>query len=62
MSFAILNGLFTLFLIIVFVALFFWVYSKRQKKSFEKMGTSIFTETQLEQMNPDVNDKTGVKK
>ena len=62
MNYATFNGLYTLFLILIFVALFFWAYSKRQKKSFEEMGNSIFSETQIDQMNPDVNDKTGVKK
>lgn len=62
MNYATFNGLYTLFLILIFVALFFWAYSKRQKKSFEEMGNSIFSETQLNQMKPDTNDKTGVKK
>lgn len=62
MSFAILNGLYTLFLILIFVALFFWAYSKRQKKSFEEMGDSIFSDSQLEKMHTGANDKTGVKK
>ena len=62
MDYATFNGLYTLFLILIFVALFFWAYSKRQKKSFEEMGDSIFTESQLQQMQNDANDKTGVKK
>ena len=62
MDYATFNGLYTLFLIIIFVALFLWAYSKRQKKSFEKMGDSIFTESQLEKMKSDANEKLGVKK
>lgn len=42
MDYGTFNGLYTLFLIVVFVALILWVYSKKQKKSFEDMGKSIF--------------------
>ncbi|HIP75623.1 MAG TPA: cbb3-type cytochrome c oxidase subunit 3 [Psychromonas hadalis] len=46
----VVNGLYTLFLIIIFVAMFLWIYSKRQKKSFEDIGSSIFSEEQLSNM------------
>jgi len=57
-----INGLYTLFLIFIFVALFAWVYSKRQKKSFEEMGNSIFSEEQLSNMPTKDKKISGVKK
>jgi len=44
MDFATFNGLYTLFLIIIFVALILWAYSKKQKKQFEDIANSIFDE------------------
>ena len=41
MDFATFNGLYTLFLIIIFVALILWAYSKKHKQAFEEMGNSI---------------------
>jgi len=41
MDFATFNGLYTLFLIIIFVALILWAYSKKHKQTFEEMGNSI---------------------
>ena len=46
MDYATFNGLYTLFLIIIFVALILWAYSKKHKKSFEKIANSIFDEPQ----------------
>jgi len=46
MDFATFNGLYTLFLIIIFVALIFWAYSKKQKKQFDDIANSIFDEPQ----------------
>jgi cytochrome c oxidase cbb3-type subunit 4 len=57
-----INGLYTLFLIFIFVALFAWVYSKRQKQSFEEMGNSIFNEEQLSNMATKDKKISGVKK
>ena len=44
MDFATFNGLYTLFLIVIFVALICWAYSKKQKASFDTMANSIFDE------------------
>ena len=57
-----INGLYTLFLIIIFVALFVWVYSKRQKQSFEDIGNSIFSDEQLSNMPTKDKKTSGVKK
>ncbi len=46
MDFATFNGLYTLFLIVIFVGLIFWAYSKKQKKSFDNIANSIFDEPQ----------------
>lgn len=46
MDFATFNGLYTLFLIIIFVALIFWAYSKKNKNSFDDIANSIFDEPQ----------------
>jgi len=44
MDFATFNGLYTLFLIIIFVALILWAYSKKHKQTFEEMGNSILND------------------
>lgn len=63
MDFGTFNGLYTLFLIIIFVGLILWAYSKKQKKSFEEMGNSILEDdldsTQYESTS---SEHTGVKK
>ncbi|MFT6925972.1 MAG: cytochrome c oxidase cbb3-type subunit 4 [Psychromonas sp.] len=46
MDFATFNGLYTLFLIVIFVALILWAYSKKQKKAFDDIANSIFDEDQ----------------
>jgi len=63
MDFATFNGLYTLFLIIIFVALIFWAYSKKQKKTFDNIANSIFDEPQDLTENDGKNNKqSGVKK
>jgi len=63
MDFATFNGLYTLFLIIIFVALIFWAYSKKQKKQFEDIANSIFDEPQEFTKNTgEQNKQSGVKK
>ena len=64
MDYGTFNGLYTLFLIVIFVALILWVYSKRQKKSFEDMGNSIFDQQQdlTEKPKFKKNEQSGVKK
>ena len=42
MDFATFNGLYTLFLIIIFVALILWAYSKKHKQTFDEISNSIF--------------------
>jgi len=63
MDFATFNGLYTLFLIIIFVALIFWAYSKKQKQKFEEIGNSIFDDklepTKYESSS---SEHTGAKK
>tara|TARA_R110001592_G_scaffold18520_3_gene76688 strand:+ start:1233 stop:1424 length:192 start_codon:yes stop_codon:yes gene_type:complete len=63
MDFATFNGLYTLFLIIIFVALILWAYSKKQKQSFEDMGNSILDDdldsTEYESTS---SEHTGAKK
>ncbi|PKF62571.1 CcoQ/FixQ family Cbb3-type cytochrome c oxidase assembly chaperone [Psychromonas sp. psych-6C06] len=63
MDFATFNGLYTLFLIIIFVALIFWAYSKKQKKQFDDIANSIFDEPEdLSNRNGEDNKPSGVKK
>ncbi len=63
MDFATFNGLYTLFLIIIFVALILWAYSKKQKKTFEDIGNSIFDDDQnATQYAGDKSEHTGAKK
>lgn len=62
MSFATFSGLYTLFLLCIFIALIVWVYSKRQKNKFEKTGKSIFNESELMKINENDTEKSGVKK
>jgi len=63
MDFGTFNGLYTLFLIIIFVGLILWAYSKKQKKSFEEIGNSILEDdldsTQYESTS---SEHTGAKK
>ncbi|WP_022940493.1 CcoQ/FixQ family Cbb3-type cytochrome c oxidase assembly chaperone [Psychromonas hadalis] len=63
MEFQTFNGLYTLFLIIIFVALILWAYSKKQKKSFDNIANSIFDEPQnLSKNQKAENKQSGVKK
>jgi len=63
MDFATFNGLYTLFLIIIFVALIFWAYSKKQKKQFDDIANSIFDEpNDLAKNDGENNKQSGVKK
>lgn len=62
MSFATFSGLYTLFLLCIFIALIVWVYSKRQKNKFENTGKSIFNESELKKINENDTEKSGVKK
>lgn len=62
MDFATFNGLYTLFLIIIFVGLIFWAYSKKQKKSFDNIANSIFDDQDLAKNDSDVNKQSGDKK
>jgi cytochrome c oxidase cbb3-type subunit 4 len=62
MDFATFNGLYTLFLIIIFVALIIWAYSKKQKKSFDNMANSIFDDRDLAENDSDANKQSGEKK
>lgn len=63
MDFATFNGLYTLFLIIIFVALILWAYSKKHKQTFEEMGNSILSDdldtTKYESIS---SEHTGAKK
>jgi cytochrome c oxidase cbb3-type subunit 4 len=63
MDFATFNGLYTLFLIIIFVGLILWAYNKKQKQTFDKIANSIFDEdldsTQYESTS---SEHTGAKK
>ena len=63
MDFATFNGLYTLFLIIIFVALIFWAYSKKHKQTFDEISNSILTDdldsTQYESTS---SKHTGAKK
>lgn len=62
MDFATFNGLYTLFLIVIFVALIFWAYSKKQKKQFDDIANSIFDEPQEFNKTGEQNKQSGVKK
>ncbi len=63
MDFATFNGLYTLFLIVIFVALILWAYSKKQKKTFEDIANSIFDEPQDSTKSESESSKhTGAKK
>ena len=63
MDFATFNGLYTLFLIIIFVVLILWAYSKKHKKSFDNIANSIFDEPQdLIKINSESNKQSGEKK
>lgn len=59
MDYGTFNGLYTLFLIIIFVALILWIYSKKRKAEFAKIANSIFEKDQ----NAGGNSRdTGAKK
>jgi len=63
MDYGTFNGLYTLFLIIIFVALILWVYSKKRKTSFDKIANSIFDKHQDSSKYAGKNSRhTGAKK
>ncbi|RUO81319.1 CcoQ/FixQ family Cbb3-type cytochrome c oxidase assembly chaperone [Idiomarina tyrosinivorans] len=40
------RGLFTIVLLVLFIAIIFWSYSRRSKKAFDEAANSIFDEDQ----------------
>ncbi|MFT4836762.1 MAG: cytochrome c oxidase cbb3-type subunit 4 [Psychromonas sp.] len=63
MEFTTFRGLYTLFLIIIFVALIAWAYSKEHKKNFDNIANSIFDEDQDSTKYESEHSKhTGAKK
>ena len=63
MDFATFNGLYTLFLILVFVGVFLWAYSKKQKKTFDDIANSILDDDQeLNKYESQSSQHTGVNK
>ena len=63
MDFNVFNGLYTLFLIVIFIGIFIWAYSKKNKSEFEKVGRSIFDdEPKTTEYESDSSQHTGVKK
>ena len=63
MDYQTFNGLYTLFLIIIFVALILWAYSKKHKKSFDDIANSIFDDDQDTTKHKSRSDRhTGAKK
>ncbi len=63
MDFATFNGLYTLFLIIIFVGLILWVFSKKHKKTFDQIANSIFDEDQdTTEYESRSGQRTGAKK
>lgn len=55
MHYSTFNGLYTLFLIIIFIALILWAYSKKHIKSFDEIANSILTD------EPNTSEKKPVK-
>jgi len=63
MDFATFNGLYTLFLIVIFVGLILWAYSKKNKKAFDHIANSIFDEDQdTTKYESRLGQHTGAKK
>jgi len=63
MNFATFNGLYTLFLIVIFIGLILWAYNKKHKKSFDDIANSIFDEDQDTTKHEGRSDRhTGAKK
>ncbi|WP_372881079.1 cbb3-type cytochrome oxidase subunit 3 [Psychromonas sp.] len=63
MDFATFNGLYTLFLIVIFVGLILWVFSKKHKKSFDQIANSILDEDQgTTEYESRLGQHTGAKK
>lgn len=42
MDYGILSGLYTLFLIFIFIGIFLWAYSKKRTQSFNEAANIIF--------------------
>ncbi|RKF20023.1 cbb3-type cytochrome c oxidase subunit 3 [Alginatibacterium sediminis] len=51
MDFGTFSGLYTAFLILIFIGIFAWAYSKRRKKDFEEAANLVFAD--------EVNQKHG---
>ena len=63
MDYETFNGLYTLFLIVIFVALILWAYSKKRKTSFDNIAKSIFDEHQdTTKYAGETSKHTGAKK
>lgn len=45
MDVGLLHGIFTIMLMVAFLALVFWTYGKRQKKVFEQAAYLVFDES-----------------
>lgn len=62
MDYGTFSGLYTIFLIFIFIGLFIWVFSKKRSKSFNKAANIIFEDDASGKTEADSDDKDqGVK-
>lgn len=57
MDYATFSGLYTLFLIFIFIGIFIWVFNKKRTKSFNKAANIIFEDDAKTKTSAKSDDK-----
>lgn len=61
MDYGTFSGLYTLFLLLIFIGIIVWAYSKRRKKSFDEASRLIFDDEPAKRAADQAGDKSGSK-
>lgn len=56
MDYGTFQGILTIVVMVTFVGIFFWAYSKHSKSNFDEAANLVFTEEELTKMSKDSGD------
>lgn len=56
MDYGTFQGILTIVVMVTFVGIFFWAYSKHSKSNFDEAANLVFTEEELTNMSKDSGD------
>ncbi|WP_350433416.1 cbb3-type cytochrome c oxidase subunit 3 [Shewanella sp. H8] len=57
MDYGTFQGILTIVVMVTFVGIFFWAYSKHSKSNFDEAANLVFTEEELTKMSKDSGDQ-----